>query len=268
MERHEVTTRRLIYEVSAADAVQVDRDLTYRASGGHDLTFDLYRPPTIVGTALPAVLFVTGFPDPGMHRMLGCNAKDVASNQDWARLVAASGHAAITYVNREPVADAQAILAHVRERAHGLGVVPARIGAWACSGNVPNALSLLMTATPRLTCGALCYGYLLDLDGSTAVADAAARWRFANPCAGRVVEDLPDDLPLFIARAGRDEMAGLNDSIDRFVTKALALNRPVTVVNHHTAPHAFDTVDASEASRGLIRQILAFFTSHVLLNAT
>lgn len=258
MERHEVTTRRLIYEVSAANAVQVERDLTYRASGGHDLAFDLYRPPTFVGTALPAVLFVTGFPDPGVHRMLGCHAKDMASSEDWARLVAASGYAAITYVNREPVADAHAILAHVRERADGLGIVPARIGAWACSGSVPNALSLLMSSTPPLMCAVLCYGYMLDLDDSTAVADAAAAWRFANPCAGRVVEDLPDDLPLFIARAGRDEMAGLNDSIDRFVTKALALNRPVTVVNHHVAPHAFDTRDPSEQSRQVIREILHY----------
>jgi hypothetical protein len=63
---------------------------------------------------------------------------------------------------------------------------------------------------------------------------------------------------MFIARAGCDETAGLNDSIDRFVWQALALNRPVTVVNHHTAPHAFDTADNSDASRAVIRQLLEF----------
>ena len=38
----------------------------------------------------------------------------------------------------------------------------------------------------------------------------------------------------------------LNDSIDRFVAKAIALNRPLTLVNHATGPHSFDLLDDSE----------------------
>jgi hypothetical protein len=263
MERHEVTLRKLVYGLQGTDAVTVRRDMTYRASHGRDLVFDFYRSLASTRTAVPAVLFVTGFPDPGMRRMVGCNAKDITSNEDWARLVAASGLAAITYVNHDPVADAHAILEYLREHSDALSIEAERIGVWASSGNVPNALSLLMTASPTLTCGVFCYGYMLDLGGSSGVADAAATWRFTNPCAGHLVEDLPDDLPLFIARAGRDEMPGLNDSIDRFAARALALNRPVTVVNHHTGPHVFDTVDPSAASRRLIRQILAFLTDNL-----
>ena len=99
---------------------------------------------------------------------------------------------------------------------------------------------------------------MLDLDGSTAVGDGARAWRFVNPCAGRTLDDVPGDVPISTARAGRDETAGLNDSIDRFVSKALRLNRPITLVNHHTAPHAFDTADDSDASRADIRQLLEF----------
>src|SRR5262249_27210748 len=148
-----------------------------------------------------------------------------------------------TYVNHDPVTDAHAILTHIGQNARRLGIDQSRVGLWACSGNVPNALSLLMTASPSIACAALCYGYMLDFDGSSVVADAAATFRFANPCAGKAPEDVPHGSPLLIVRAGRDETAGLNESIDRYVAKALALNWPVTLVNHHTAPHAFDTID-------------------------
>ena len=261
MKRHEVATRKLICELPDG-GVTVRHDVPCRGSSGHELAFDIYRPAGSERAHLPVVLFVTGFPDAGLRRMIGCHAKDMASCVGWARLVAASGLVAVTYTNDEPVEDARSIVRHLRENAHELGIDAERIGVWACSGNVPNALSLLIEASPRLACAALCYGYMLDLDGSTIVADAARAWRFANPCAGRAVEDLPADLPILIVRAGRDETPGVNESIDLFVSRALALNRPVTVVNHHTAPHAFDTADASETSRAAIQQILRFLIDY------
>ena len=48
-------------------------------------------------------------------------------------MLAASGLAAIAYVNHEPIADAHAILADVRRNAPVLGIDAARIGVWACS---------------------------------------------------------------------------------------------------------------------------------------
>lgn len=97
--------------------------------------------------------------------------------------------------------------------------------------------------------------------GHTHVADAAAMFRFATPAAGRCVRDLPADLPLFIARAGRDEPAGLNASLDSFVAHALGDNRPVTVANHHRGPHAFDLHDDTPASLTLVRQTLEFLAT-------
>ena len=71
-------------------------------------------------------------------------------------------------------------------------------------------------------------------------------------------EDLPVDVALCVARAGKDEMPHLNNTIDRFVAKALATNLTLTLLNHRTGPHAFDIVDDSDASRAVIRQIVAF----------
>ena len=66
-----------------------------------------------------------------------------------------------------------------------------------------------------------------------------------------------------VARAGQEQFPGLNDSIDRFFAKALALNRPITLVNHPTVLHAFDLVDDSAASRRIIRQVLDFLTAQL-----
>ena len=90
-----------------------------------------------------------------MRRIVGCNAKDMASYVSWGRLIAASGLAAITYTASEPARDAHAILRHVRDHAGAFGIDERRIGVWACSGNVPTALSLLMDAEPPLACAAL-----------------------------------------------------------------------------------------------------------------
>jgi hypothetical protein len=158
-----------------------------------------------------------------------------------------------------------AVLDHVRQHATSLNVDEHRIGIWACSGHVPNALSLLMQDAPgSLKCAALCYGYMLDLDGSAGVAKAAAQWGFVTPSAGRSVDDLRRDVPLFLARAGQDQQPGLNDAFDRFVARALGRNLPLTCVNHPTGPHAFDLFEDSETSRDIIGRILAFLRFHLL----
>lgn len=105
---------------------------------------------------------------------------------------------------------------------------------------------------------------MLDLEGSTAVAEAATQFRFLNPCAGKSVDDLASTAPLLVVRAGQDAMPELNESIDQFLTGALVRNLPVTLVNHPSAPHAFDVLEDSESSRRVIRQILAFLRIHLL----
>jgi acetyl esterase/lipase len=184
----------------------------------------------------------------------------------WGRLVAASGMVAITYATgREPEADVHAVLQYIRQNAASLGIDETRIGVWACSGHVPNALSVLMREDREgLRCAALLYGVTLDLDGATGVAEAARMFKFVTPCAGRSIEDLPRDLPLFLVRAGRDETPHLNEALDRFLARALEADLPFTLVNDATAPHAFDLMRDDETSREVIRQVLAFLRFHLL----
>jgi acetyl esterase/lipase len=86
---------------------------------------------------------------------------------------------------------------------------------------------------------------------------------FVNPGAGKAVEDLPPDLPLLVARAGRDQTPRLNESLDPFLAAAVARNLPITFVNHAAAPHAFDLFHDDETTREIIRQILAFLRCHL-----
>lgn len=257
--RHEITLKRVVVLLPAGFEPQVRYDIPYGETD--ERTLDVYLPAR--ATLSPAVLFVTGYPDAGMRRVVGCNAKDMDSYVSWAQLMTASGMAAITYSGDDPAGDAQAVVAFLRQHGGSLGIDGSRLGVWSCSGNVPNALALLMDTRPRFCCAAFCYGYALDDDGGIAVAEASRRFGFTNTAAGRRIDELPEDLPMLLVRAGRDEMPGLNGSIERFVSRALALNLPVTAINHPTGPHAFDIADDTESSRAVVREILRFLGAHL-----
>lgn len=262
-----MTRKKVLYELPGMERVTVRRDVEYGAGETGPLTLDVYAPPDLTqGERRPAVVFVLGYVDRGAEGMLGCKFKEMESFLSWARLVAASGMVAILYTNgSDPAADARAVLRHVRDNAAALGVDERRLGLWACSGHVPTALSVLIEEPHgSLGCAALCYGYTLDLDGSTGVAEAAQTYRFANPAAGESVADLPATTALFLARAGQDQTPHLNEALDRFLAHAVARNLAVTFVNHATGPHAFDLLEDSEATREVIRQVLGFLRIQLL----
>jgi hypothetical protein len=263
-ERLDITKRRIVYEIVGMRDVPVERGLIYQEAPDA-LTMDVYYPRNgVEGTETPAVVFVNGYSDIGARTVLGCALKEMESFVSWGQLLAASGLAAVVYeTGRDPAADAESAIDYLLTNAASLGIDNRRIGLWACSGHVPNALSLLMNGRGVVKCAALCYGLMLDLHGSTAVADASTQYRFVNPGAGRTVVDIPADAALLVVRAGRDEFSGLNETIDRFVTDALAANLPLTVVNHPQAPHAFDLMDDSELSREIIRQAVGFLSFHL-----
>jgi hypothetical protein len=263
---NDLTRRGVVYRIPEMEAVRVRRDVEYKTTGSECLTMDVYSPPGSTSEdRISSVVFVLGFSDIGARKILGCQFKEMESFVSWAKLAAASGLSAITYATgSDPAADVRDLLEYVRTHAASLGIDENRIGIWACSGHVPTALSVLMREDPGfLKCAVLCYGYALDVDGFSAVAEAARMMKFANPCSGRSADELSQNVPMFIARAGQDETPRLNESLDRFVAAALIRNLPMTVLNHREAPHAFDLFDDSERTRSVIRQILAFLRHHL-----
>jgi hypothetical protein len=258
-------TKRIVFAMPGMEKVTV-RHVEYRSTPAGPLTMDIYYPPDLqLDNRAPAVLFVTGYADQGARKVFGRSLKDMGSYVSWAQLMAASGLVAITYDNQEPSSDLHSVIEHIHGNAAALAIAEDRLGIWASSGNVPNAFSLLMDDSRwRVRCAALCYGFTLDVDGFDDVARAAGEWGFANPCAGKSVDDLRRDLPLLIVRAGRDEIPRLNQALDRILPKAFGCNLPLTIVNLPEAPHAFDVIDDNELSREVIRQIIAFMRFHLM----
>jgi len=257
-----IASRRIVYTIRGEC---VRRTLTYRAADGTMQPMEIYYPSNAAsGTLLPAVVMITGYPDAGMLRIFGRHAKELGSNVSWAEAMAAAGLAVVTYVNVKPYDDAVNVMQHIGERGADLGIDRSRLGLWSNSGNVPNALGLLMDSAGRgISCAALLYGYMLDLNGSTIVKEAS-RFGFVTPAAGRSMAEMATQVPLVVARAGLDEMPGLNRTIDAFVAQALERNLAITLVNHREGPHAFDAVHDSDETRRIIRQVLMFLASHLL----
>ena len=259
----EITKQRVVYELPGMREAIVRR-IQYRHEP-RSLTMDVYLPQQPRERPMPAVVVVLGYADVGAPLVFGCQFREMGMYVAWAQLFAASGMAGVLYETSNPAEDVNAVLACLRDDSTELGIDANRIGLWSGSGNVPTALSVLMDG--RVRCGALCYGFMLDLDGSTAVATAAGQYYFANPVAGKRIEDFPKNAPLFIAKAGQDQFAGVKESIDAFVAAALRFNLPLTVMNHPEGPHGFDFGDDSKASRSVIRAILAFFRDNLVASA-
>lgn len=251
--RHEITTRKVLLQLPGMAAV-TSRLSAFAGADGQPLPIQVYYPAG-VAAPVPAVVIVEGYADPGFTKFFGCRFMEMDWSVSMARLIAASGLAVITYANREPDADARALLAHVSAHADTLGVDAKRAGLWATSGHAPLAVSLLDQAR----CAVLSNPYTCDLDGATHVADAARTFRFVAPSPA----EPSTRIPLFVIRSGQDEMPGLNASLDRFVSRRLASGAPITLVNHPEAPHSFDLFHDSELTRHTLRQAFAFLRFHL-----
>jgi acetyl esterase/lipase len=251
------------FKMPGTDAVAVQADLRFQGADGQPLPMDVYLPPDMKNSdRRPVVVIVLGYPDPGFEKGFGIKFKQIAAVESWGRLMAASGLIAVAYSNRDPAADLDAVLDHVEKNLGSMGVDGTRVGLWASSGHGPVALSALIRRR-ELRCAALFYPYLLDLDGGTGVAAAAKMFRFVNASEGKTVDDLPPDMPLFLAKAGKDEMPGLNEALNRFVAKAVARKIPITLVDHPEGPHAFDLYLDNDRSSAIVKGALAFLQSQL-----
>ena len=249
----EIKKKKAVLTLPGMDDVIV-RGGTYH-TGHEELGMDIYYPPAATGP-VPVVLIAFGYPDPpGQIREYG-------PMTSWARLFAASGMAAVIYATNECAENVHAVVAHIRAHANGLGLDAGRIALWAASASGPVALSAVMRDRSFKGAALLC-GFTMDLDGSTAVADASKQFLFVNACAGKSVDDLPDNIPLLFVRAGREQFPGLNEALDVVVARALARNLPVTLINHATGGHSFAFDEDNDLSREMIRRVLAFLAFHL-----
>jgi acetyl esterase/lipase len=69
--------------------------------------------------------------------------------------------------------------------------------------------------------------------------------------------------PIFVARAGKDQIPDLLPGLDRFAAEALARNAPLVFFNQPGGEHGFDNQEGDTSSRDIVREAVAFLKSNL-----
>lgn len=221
----------MLYEIPLMQSTRVTEH-AFRGADGQPLPLAVYEPMNPVSTPPPVVILLEGYPDPGFEQRIGCKFMEMEWTISMAQLIAASGLAAITHSNRDPKADAAALIDHVTTRGAQLGVDGTRIALWATSGHAPVTVQML----PHVACAVLNNPFL-----PAEFARLGPRHR-----------------PLFVVRSGKDETPGLNPALNAFIHAAIDANEPITVVNLPDAPHSYDLNYDTPMTRHVLQQGLRF----------
>ena len=259
------------------DRVVVREGLDYKtvptangSTGPVALKLNVYSPPGLSPDArLPALIFVHG----GVIAGQGPMPRRWKGYDDWGRVAAASGMIGVTFDHRMTVqdnvwesgSDVLDLIAYVRAHAGELHIAPDRLCLQFFSAGGPASSVVLRDPQPYLRCVVLYYPYL-DLEHMrvksifrdaypAAKVDSLLRYSPAEALTGENAQRLP---PLFLARAGRDQIPGLNGSIERFMRRAIENNVTIDFAIHREGQHGFEFTNHDERSRQIIRESLAF----------
>jgi acetyl esterase/lipase len=267
----ERVARPVVYCLPDMDRVRVISNLKYSEVENPYLLMDVYLPPSLKPhERRPVVVFIHGGAGPE-HK-----PKDWGMFQSWGRLVAAAGMVSVMFTHRfspppqlqlvEAASDLHAALQYLRSNAESFQADGDCVGvcAWSSGGEL---LTPLLRERPVFVRCLVAFYALLDVQQYAPPEDAAAlRYLKAFSAIASLPEDASTLMPMLIVRAGRDDIPTLNDALDRFVARALAANAPITVMNHPTGGHGFDSFDNKgdeERSKQIIRSSIGFMRTHL-----
>lgn len=263
----EIVMMPVVYRVPGMDQVTVKSDLKYSNVDNPYLLMDVYTPPHLAkGKKLPAVLFIHG----------GAGAetrpKDWGVYKSWGRLVAASGMVGVTFTHRlgypkpllaDAASDVNAALNYIRANADSLNIDKDRICLAAYSAGGP-MLSIPMRDKPSyVRCLVAFYAFMDIQQSEPHRANETADMVKAYSPITYLANDAGKLPPIFLARAGLDEVPTMNDSIDRFIREAISKNATITVANHPQGVHGFDNQNDDDRAREIVQSALAFMRFHL-----
>jgi len=113
-------------------------------------------------------------------------------------------------------------------------------------------------------CAVIYYGMMLDCTNKLGIKDIPKQVEFAYPEKVEPSETTRKDVPLFMVRAGLDEVPNCNNSQDVFIRKALEHNLPLTLIKYQNGQHPFDLLDDNDETRRIIKQTLDFLHTNLL----
>lgn len=264
----EIVMAPVAYSVVGTEKVNVKTNLKYTDAKDANLLMDVYTPPGISKSAkLPTVLFV--------HGAAGSEftPKDWGIYTSWGRIIGASGMAAVMFTHRltprkKSMADSAADLAsaidYVRKNADSLNIDKDRLCLAAFSAGGPLLAPAMRDRPPYIKCLVNFYAYMdVQQAGNLFTANESKDALKTFSPIVYLDGDAAKIAPIFIGRAGLDQIPTLNDSIDRFVLEALSKNVSITLVNHTAGVHGFDNQNDDESSREIIRMAIHFMREHL-----
>jgi acetyl esterase/lipase len=249
----EIVNAPLVLKKAGTDKVKVTTDLRYTQADDPNLLMDVYAPPGL-GSAerRPVVLFVHGGAGSASR------PKDWGIYKGWGRLAAASGFIGVTFTHRlgfpnpfleNSAADVAAALDYVRKNAATLNADPDRICLAAYSAGGPLLTLGYDEKRPYVRCLVAVYAFLEHVKQFSMIEHLG--------------EKRARQIPMFVARAGLDAIPTMNDSIDRFIARAIRENANVIVMNHPAGVHGFDNQSDDDRSREIMDAMLSFLRRHL-----
>ena len=265
----ERVSKPVVYQVDGMDRVRVRKDLVYKKDGAVELKMDISTPEKQKpGESLPVVFFIHG----GVPRDVPVQPKDWGIYRSWGRLIAASGMAAVTFNHRvgypdpnlvQGAADLADAIAFVRGRAADFGIEPERIALAAYSAGGPLLAVPIREPKPYIRCLVAFYAFL-DLRPSALHRKFLSEEQIRRFSPAVALSESSGALPpIFVARAGKDQIPDLLSGLDRFVSEALARNAPLAFYNQPGGEHGFDNQEGDPRSRDIVREAVAFLKSNL-----
>lgn len=264
----EIVNMPVVYSVPAMDKVRIKKGVTYKSEANLELKMDVYIPPNLKkGDKRPAVFFIHGGTAPENR------PKDWGVFASWGKLVGASDLVGVVFTHRMGFPKPEFALAesdlndavdYVRKNADSLNVDGDRIALVSFSAGGP-LLSGPMRETRSFVRGLVAFYSFLDIRQSEmhkqTIGDPEILKKY-SPISYLVPNNrrLP---PILIARAGLDEIPGLNAATDRFISEALSKNINVELMNHPSGIHGFDNQVGDDRSREIIRRVLTFLRENL-----
>jgi acetyl esterase/lipase len=256
----------VVYQVPRMDKVKVVQNLKYTKSDDPNVLMDIYMPPgTSEREKHPVVMFIHG------GAKTEYTPKDWGIYTSWGRIVAASGFVGVTFTHRlkypdkslELAAqDVRAAINYLLANADRYSADPDRMCLATYSAGGP-MLSLAMGGEmPFVRCLIAFYSFMDVRQSDYRNTENAETLKVFSPIT-YLNKDPSRIPPIFIARAGRDEVSTMDDSIDRFIKEALVADIALTVANHPQGVHGFDNQNNDDRSREIIRTALEFMKAHL-----
>lgn len=250
--------RRVVLSVPSMESVAVQ---TRTSRTGRAL--DVYRRTGLENEQAPAVVFIPG----DAPEEVIANAKDWGQYVSWGQLVASRGLVAVTanhrstcrYSDLEGAAeDVDAAVDCVRENGPELGIDTDRLAIWTCSAGGPMALRTVLRDRPEFVRALVALYAVLDLGNAReSFSPGLSEDVLAEFSPARYLETGGRFPAMLVVRAGRDREV-INHSIEAFAAAAVSGDVDIEYINHARGQHAFDLLDDTPRSRGIIRRTLDF----------